>query len=188
MPPPISLETERLILRPVREDDAPAWTKHFVDYEVIRHLARRVPWPYPDAGVLAFLRTEVLPKQGADHWTWAILLKDNPEELIGVIELWRIPNPANRGFWLGRKFWGQGIMTEAAAAVTDYAFDHLNFDRLYFDNAKGNLASRRIKEKTGARLVRIEPAEFVDPAYTERELWELTKEAWRAVSARSSAR
>lgn len=74
-------------------------------------------------------------------------------------------------------------MTEAVVAVTNYAFGELGFERLVFDNAKGNLGSRRIKEKTGARLLRTEPAEFVDRMYTEREVWELSKDEWETFRA-----
>jgi RimJ/RimL family protein N-acetyltransferase len=97
--------------------------------------------------------------------------------------LWRHTTesvPENRGFWLGREFWGQGFMTEAANAVTDYAFDHLGFSKLVFSNALGNQGSRRIKEKTGARFVRVQPSRFVSDEFTESEIWELTKEDWEA--------
>jgi [ribosomal protein S5]-alanine N-acetyltransferase len=173
-------ETDRLLLREVTERDEPAWTKHFVDYAVIRHLTRAVPWPYPEGGVLDFIRTNVAPGQGIDRWTWAICLKQNAVELIGCVDLWRKGRPANRGFWLAKEYWGRGFMTEAVRPVTDYAFTELGFEKLVFDNAKGNVGSRRIKEKMGAKLIRIEPAEFVDPAYTEREIWELTKDEWTA--------
>ncbi len=85
-------------------------------------------------------------------------------------ELWRDGHPENRGFWLGRKFWGRGLMTEAVEPVTDYAFNELGFERLVFSNAAGNTRSARIKEKSGAHLRRVEPAKFVDPAYTEHEI------------------
>jgi RimJ/RimL family protein N-acetyltransferase len=94
------------------------------------------------------------------------------------VDLYREGKPENRGFWLGKKFWGHGLMTEAVIPITDYAFDTLGFETLYFDNALGNLRSRRVKEKTGARLIRTEPAKLVDPQYTEIEIWELTKQSW----------
>ena len=170
--------TRRLILRGVRGDDAHSYTKHFVDYEVIRNLDASVPWPYPENGVSEFIRNMILPNQGENRWTWGIFLKSNPENLIGVVELWRPATPENRGFWLGREYWGRGMMTEAVVPIMDYAFDHLDFDVLVFSNAVGNDRSRRIKEKTGARVVRSEPHTFVDPAFTEREIWELSKADW----------
>lgn len=170
--------TKRLILREITEADIPAYEENFIDYAVISQLTRAVPWPYPENGILNYIRTEIHAKQGKDKWVWGIVLKDKPEELIGAVELRREGKPEHRGFWLGKKFWGQGIMTEAVKPVMNYAFDVLGFEKLIFSNAAGNKRSRRIKEKTGARLIRLEPAEYVDPAYTEREVWEITKQEW----------
>lgn len=173
-----SFETRRLILRSVEIEDAPSLQKHFADYEIIRNLHKGVPWPYPENGAVDFITRSILPKQGKDHWIWGIFLKTNPDELIGVIDLWRKPNPDNRGFWLGRAFWGQGIMTEAVTPVMNFAFHQAGFDSLIFANAQGNKGSRRVKEKTGARLIRVEPAEFVDPQLTQREVWQLDRQDW----------
>jgi RimJ/RimL family protein N-acetyltransferase len=60
----------------------------------------------------------------------------------------------------------------------DYAFDHLGFEKLVFANAVGNSRSGRVKEKTMAKLIDIQPAKFVNPKYTEHEIWELKKEDW----------
>jgi RimJ/RimL family protein N-acetyltransferase len=172
-------DTGRLILRGVTLADAPAIQRHFNDYQVVRELAARAPWPYPANGAVDFLTKTVLPRQGKDHWVWGIFLKENPAELIGLIDLWRQEHPENRGFWLARKFWGKGFMTEAVAPITAYAFNVLGFERLVFANAVGNLRSRRVKEKSGARWLRTEPAQFINPYYTEREIWELTKADWQ---------
>jgi RimJ/RimL family protein N-acetyltransferase len=174
-------ETTRLILRDITERDAPAYEKHFVDYEVIGTMSHMVPWPYPKDGVLEYIRSTVIPNQCMDQWFWGICLKSEPDELIGAIWLKRKGTPSNRGFWLGNKFWRQGIMTEAVTPVTRYAFDVLGFEKLVLANAAANSASRRIKEKAGAIFVRTEPAVYVNPDYTEREVWELTKECWKAL-------
>ncbi|OFZ21073.1 MAG: hypothetical protein A2X94_07005 [Bdellovibrionales bacterium GWB1_55_8] len=173
-------ETERLILRAVQQSDAAAYEKHFVDYSVIGELAAKVPWPYPKDGVAQFLQTQIIPRQGNNRWVWGIFLKENLAELIGCVDLWRDGRPENRGFWLGKAFWGNGYMSEAVMPVMDYAFAHLGFERLVFSNAVGNIRSRRVKEKSGARLIGTRPAKFVNPAYTEAETWELTKSEWQA--------
>ncbi len=170
--------TERLILKAVTEADIPAYTKYFVDYEIIGNLVSSVPWPYPENGVEEYVKTVIIPKQGNGRWTWGIFLKDNLNELIGMIEMWVEGKPEHRGFWLGRPFWGQGIMTEATIPVTDFAFDELNFKTIRFNNALGNERSRRIKEKAGAKLLYIEPEEFNNPQFTEVEVWELTAANW----------
>lgn len=159
-------------------DDLSDYEKHFVDYEVIRNLSAAVPWPYPKDGIRDFLEQVILPAQGKDRWVWGLFLKENPKELMGCIDLWREGRPEHRGFWLGKKFWGRGYMTEAVRPVMDYAFANLGFECLIFSNAVGNRKSRRVKEKTGARFIGVRPAKFVDPALTEAETWELTKAAW----------
>ena len=78
-------------------------------------------------------------------------------------------------------------MTEAVEPLMDYAFDHLGFDTLIFSNALGNTKSRRIKEKTGARLIGTRPAKFVSQDYTEAETWELTKEDWKGFRSKQSS-
>lgn len=172
------LETDRLLLRPLSLGHVDGYARHFVDYEVIRHLSSAVPWPYPKDGVSDYFNSVILPAQGQDRWAWGIFLLFDPSELIGCVDLWRRGCPENRGFWLGRPFWGRGLMTEATASVTDHAFTALGFDRLVFSNALGNRRSRRIKEKAGARLLGTRPATFVDPSLVEAETWELTKGDW----------
>ena len=71
-------------------------------------------------------------------------------------------------------------MREAVRPVTNYAFDVLGFETLILGNAAGNCASRKFKEKAGAVFLRTEPTICVNPTFTEREVWELTKESWEA--------
>lgn len=170
--------TKRLIVRELVESDAPSYNKYFVNYEVIRHLGGHIPWPYPNDGVINYIRSDILPHQGKDKWVWAIALKETPDELIGVVEFLRKPSPTNRGFWLGESYWGKGYMTEATAPTTNFAFEVLGFSTLIFGNAVGNNRSARIKEKSGAQFVRREPAHYVDPDLKERDIYELTKETW----------
>ncbi len=173
-----TFETSRLTLRPVTLADAASYERYFVDYEVVRYLNRVVPWPYPPGGVESYLRDVMLPDQGNTRWSWAITERSGAGELIGLIELFKGPGRSNRGFWLGRPFWGKGYMTEAAARLNEFVFNELGWDKIIFDNAKGNHRSARIKEKTGARLIDLTPAEFVDPVLTEMEYWELRREDW----------
>jgi len=170
--------TERLILRAVTLADAPSYQKHFADYRVIRHLGAQVPWPYPEDGVRTFIQERVLPTQGEDRWHWGMRLVSAPEVVIGSIELWQPGTPENRGFWLGYDYWGKGLMTEALVPVMQFAFETAGFKKIVLSNAVGNGRSARIKQLAGAVLMKREPQAFVDPQYTERELWELTKAQW----------
>ncbi len=176
--------TARLILRPPAAADIPSWHKNFVDYEVIRNLQTQVPWPYPENGVQQHLEEQILPNQGKDKWVWILCLKDQPEEVIGSIEIRRTDGKVgendNRGFWLARRFWGHGLMSEALVPVMNFAFNELGFRSMVLSNASRNRRSSKVKKRHGARLVATAPGRFVDPAYTEKEIWELTKEEWEA--------
>jgi len=172
------LETSRLLLRQVDESDFDNYKKYFVDYEVIKHLASQVPWPYPENGVAEFFKNIIYPELGKTRWNWGIYLKSNPGELIGAIDLLKDGKPEHRGFWLGKKFWGNGYMTEAVIPVMNYAFETLGYEKLILTNALGNIKSRRVKEKTGARFIGLKDQTFVSPEYTQSEIWEVTKPEW----------
>lgn len=72
------------------------------------------------------------------------------EEIVGVAGFNRI-NWSNKtayiGYWLGEEFQGKGIMTKAAKALTDYAFHHLNLNKVDIRAASGNKKSRSIPER-----------------------------------------
>ena len=70
-------------------------------------------------------------------------------------------------------------MTEACEVVTDFWFNALNFPLLRSPKAIGNVASRRISEKQGMRLVATEDRDYVSGRFPS-EIWEITVEEWRA--------
>ncbi len=178
-----TFHTERLILREIVPGDIPAYQRNFNDWEVIRHLSRKVPWPYPEDGVKVYCEQLLFPNQGKSSWNWGLFLREHPDELIGTVALYRPGIPESRGFWLARRLWGQGLMTEAVIPVMDYAFAELGYECMILSNAVGNTRSGRVKEKTGAKLLRTAPMEFVDPTYTHSEYWEISAEAWRQFRA-----
>jgi [ribosomal protein S5]-alanine N-acetyltransferase len=69
-------------------------------------------------------------------------------------------------------------MTETAMAVNDYCFDVLGFTVLRAPKAVVNIASRRISEKTGMRIVATEERDYVSGRYMS-EIWEITADEWR---------
>lgn len=171
-------ETSRLILKEIALEDAPAYQKHFNNYEIIGHLARHVPWPYPENGAYEFIKNIMLPRLGNNNWMWGLFLKENSDELIGAIDLYKTSALDNRGFWLSKEYWGQGLIVEALKPITDFAFNELGFEELKLSNALGNVNSRKIKEKQGAKFLGVREAQFVNPNYTQSEDWILTKKDW----------
>ncbi|HEV2387288.1 MAG TPA: GNAT family N-acetyltransferase [Candidatus Acidoferrales bacterium] len=175
MTPP--LETPRLFLRPLELADAAQIQALFPQWEVVRYLASRVPWPYPPDGAYAYLRDQAVPAmERGDAWHWSLRLKSDPGQLIGGIGLMKGEHK-NRGFWIGVPWQGQGFMTEACEAATEFWFRGLRFPVLRTRKAVANTASRRISEKTGMRLIGTEERDYVS-GRLPTEIWEITAEEW----------
>jgi ribosomal-protein-alanine N-acetyltransferase len=181
-----SLETPRLVLRPLELADAEQTQRLFPHWEIVKFLASSVPWPYPDDGAFTYYRDRALPAMArGEEWHWSLRLRSDPGQHIGSAALMKTENN-NRGFWLGLPWQRQGLMTEAVDAVTDYWFDVLGFPVLRVPKAVQNIASRRISEKQGMRVVAAEERDYVSGRF-QTEIWEITAEEWRARRAIRSA-
>jgi len=173
------LQTLRLLLRPLELADAEQTQLLFPHWEIVRYLTNVVPWPYPPDGAYTYYRDAALPAMArGEAWHWTLRLKTEPERLIGGISL-RKGEKLNRGFWLGLPWHGQGLMTEACQAVTDYWFNTLKFPVLHASKAAANVASCRISEKSRMRLVAREEHDYVS-GRLPTEIWEISAEEWNA--------
>ena len=178
-----TLFTNRLILRPLELSDAEQIQAKFPHWEIVKYLAKVVPWPYPPNGARTFLETHALPAmQRGEAWHWSLRPKSDPEQFIGSIGLMATGDP-HRGFWLSSGWQGQGLMLEAADAAMDYWFDVLKFPLLRTNKAVDNRSSSRISQKQGMRLVRIEERDFVC-GRLPAEIWEITADEWRVHQSR----
>jgi ribosomal-protein-alanine N-acetyltransferase len=172
------LETPRLVLRPLEMADAAHFQVLFPHWEIVRYLTRKVPWPYPPDGALTHFRDVAMPAiERGEIWQWTLRLKSSPEHLIGSIGLMTAEGN-NRGFWLGLPWQGQGLMSEAVERVTEYWCDTLKFPVLRVPKAVPNIASRRISERTGMRIVATDEREYVSGRFPS-ETWEITAEEWK---------
>ena len=188
MPSTPVLQTPRLVLRPLRTKDAPVIQKRFANWEVVRWLDAKVPWPYPADGAANFVNGCLAEMTRGEASHWALVPKKGPADLIGIISLRPDDGETHdqRGFWLDPAFHGKGLMTEAADRVTDYAFRELDWPHLWVSNDDRNLASARVKERQGARLVAFEPFRSVS-GDGRRMVWLIEREAWLERSTEASA-
>jgi len=178
-----TLETARLILRPLELADATQTQALFPHWEIVRYLRKIVPWPYPPDGAYTYYRDVALPAVArGDEWAWTLRLQADAGQLIGAISLFR-SDTDNRGFWLGLPWQRQGLMSEACDAVTDYWFDSLKFPVMRVPKAVANAGSRRISEKQGMRVIAREDRDYVSGRLPS-EIWEITAEEWRRRRAR----
>jgi RimJ/RimL family protein N-acetyltransferase len=183
LPPIPTLETERLILRPLAARDVPAIQRLFPQWDIVRWLSAYIPWPFPADGAATNMADTLDKLARGEKYFWAITLKGS-DELRGRIDLWPFDGETRdmRGFWLDPELQGRGLMTEAANAVTVYALEELKWPFLYLNNALANRASARVKEKQGAVEIAREPFGYVSGEGV-RQTWLLTREAWLARKA-----
>ena len=170
------------MLKPLEVGDAAQIQELFPHWEIVRYLKKRVPWPYPKDGAKQFCEEIALPQmERGEAWHWTLRLKAKPEQIIGCINL-RKSEREHRGFWLGLKWHGQGLMSEACVWANDFWFETLRFPVLRVAKAAENTASRRISEKQGMRLVGTEEKDYVCGRRAS-EIWEMTDEEWRVWKA-----
>ena len=179
-----TIETPRLWLKPAQMTDADQLQAIFPQWEVVKYLNAKVPWPYPPDGASTFLREIALPAMEAGkELLWMLRPKSSPEILIGAISLCPSqdgqPKEENRGFWIDPKWQRQGLMSEACDAVTDYWFDVLKEPVLRAPKAIANEGSRRISQRQGMRIIWTGERDYVSGRLLS-EIWEITSEEWRA--------
>ncbi len=142
----MTLETKRLILRPWREDDADELYKYASDPEV----GPPAGWP-PHTSVVNsrdIIRTVLSAPE-----TYAVCLKGSGKP-IGSIGLHRNDiaeedDELELGYWIGKPFWGMGLIPEASREILRYAFEDLGMKRIWCGHYNGNVKSRRVQEKLG---------------------------------------
>jgi RimJ/RimL family protein N-acetyltransferase len=170
------LETERLVLRAPRPDDAEALAYRINDRRIAINTAR-IPFPYSLEDAEQFIAA-VNRRDG--ETAFVITLDD---ALIGGCGVAQSDSGPEVGYWIGVPFWGQGFATEAARAVIDYVFGSLGHEVLEAGARVSNPASRRVLEKcgfqwTGVRLARVRAINSAAPAdrfRLDRRLWESLK-------------
>ncbi|HEU0029591.1 MAG TPA: GNAT family protein [Kofleriaceae bacterium] len=151
-----TLFTERLVLRPLREQDSAAVAAGAGDKRVARYLIA-VPSPYPIALARSWVRSRIEWWRLGRGVTLAITHRDQVDDLLGTISLRRSlraddgrgDHRAELGYWLGTSVWGLGYATEAARAIVDFGFRDCGLTRIYAQVLAGNRGSLRVLDKLG---------------------------------------
>lgn len=147
-------ETERLILRHWREDDAEALYKYASDSRV----SELALWPRHTSVEMSL---EVIRKFFApDPHCFAIILKETGEPVgcIGLVPQGAEHHPVARaeleaGYWIGYPYWGQGLATEALSALIEYCRSTLDLHSILITTDLRNTASQQVALKCGFRFI-----------------------------------
>ncbi|MFB7636263.1 GNAT family N-acetyltransferase [Streptomyces sp. NPDC056149] len=148
--PDISLSTDRLVLRPLDEDDAPALAAMMDDELIAAWTA--VPQPYSEdaarAWITRYAPTERIAGRGLDLAVTEFLT----QRLVGIIQLsrtnWRVRS-TELSYIVASWARGEGYASEAALATARWLFQDQKFERLELRTAAGNTASQQVAQKIG---------------------------------------
>ena len=148
--------TERLLLRNVWPEDAPALARAIADEAVVRNLAT-APWPYALQDAEAFLAS---PRDPAMPSFLITERTSGAPRIVGSCGLARRPSGAvELGYWIARAHWGKGFATEAGRALIDIA-RALRLPRLEASHFLDNPASGRVLEKLGFKPTGLSTTRF----------------------------
>jgi RimJ/RimL family protein N-acetyltransferase len=145
-----TIETQRLVLRPLSDSDADDIVTIIGDVGVARMLAR-VPHPYGRENADSFIRFAANGAAARRSLISAITLRGR---LIGVVSIDDIRGRNRLGYWLGREVWGRGYGTEAVSALVAYAFTVLGLRQIRAGVFVDNRASLRVLIRLGFRPIR----------------------------------
>ncbi|MBO7252759.1 MAG: GNAT family N-acetyltransferase [Oscillospiraceae bacterium] len=156
-----SLETQRLILRQLRQEDVYEYYERlFGDGDVCRYMLFS---PHQDIGEsLESLQRKLSRYETGPYYCWGITEKDE-DSLIGLVELVRLDeqdDSCSFVYMLGCNYWNRGYGTEALKAVFRFAFEELEVERIVADHMADNAASGCAMRKAGMTHIGTEPGKY----------------------------
>ena len=174
------LETKRLILRPWQSDDAADLYEYAKDPDI----GPAAGWPahlsVEDSRdsietVLSRAETYAVCRKTDGRAIGSIALKRN-----GHTDLTDRDDECELGFWVGKPFWGMGLIPEAAREILRHAFEDLRMTKVWCAYYDGNEKSKRVQEKLGFRYQWTTEGVDVPLLHEKRtgHVNSMTKEEW----------
>lgn len=175
------IETERLILRKFTMDDVDDMYNNWAgDDDVTKYLT----WPtHSNADVSKYV-IGMWEKEydSLNSYQWCIELKEIGEAIgsIGVVNLEEKINAVEVGYCIGKRFWGQGITSEAFSALIPFFFEEMQVNRVESRHDSNNPASGKVMLKCG--LVKEgmrRQRDINNSGICDEVLYGLLKDDWR---------
>ena len=143
------LETERLLLRKFKIEDAPEFFRQRTNDEVWKYIDKPKTQNVEEA--LELIKKILAAFENNEGIAWVMELKESKKN-IGNISFWRIEKENHRaeiGYLLVPEYWGKGIMKEAIDAVVDYGFKKIKIHSIEANVNPLNKASIKLLNKAG---------------------------------------
>lgn len=174
------LHSTRLTLRKIKLSDMPDLLRH-VNHPQIADNIFNIGYPYTEEDAVARIHFVWNGWARNERWVFAIIWNETGE-LIGEIGIHpdKANNRAEMGYWIGEKYWGKGIATEAIGMALKFGFEKQGLHKIFATHFLGNPASGKAMERNGMIL----EAEMKDHYLWEGEYrsvrqYRLTEEEYR---------
>ncbi|MBZ9643160.1 GNAT family N-acetyltransferase [Streptomyces sp. PSKA30] len=148
--PNISISTERLVLRPLDEDDVAALAEMMNDEQVAAWTD--VPQPFTEDGARTWITEYTPTERAAGRGIDLAVTEFLTQRLVGIIQLgktnWHVRS-TEMSYIIAPWARGEGYASEAALATAQWLFGDQKFERIELRTAAGNTASQQVAQKIG---------------------------------------
>lgn len=136
--------TPDIALTKLLPNDSQAVCRHLADPSIAA-TTTGVPWPYTSEDFIATIARAETAELEHGHPTYLAIRRPDGL-LIGCVSFTKLfmGIGAEIGYWLGREWWGQGIMTASVGAACRYAFEQMELAVIFASVFEGNVASERV--------------------------------------------
>jgi RimJ/RimL family protein N-acetyltransferase len=170
--PSISISTERLVLRPLDDDDVPALTAMMNDEQV--GAWTDVPQPYDEDRARTWITRYAPAERAAGRGLDLAVAEFLTQRLVGVVQLtrtnWHVRS-TELSYIIAPWARGEGYASEAALATARWLFDDQKFERIELRTAAGNTASQQVAQKIGCISEGVLRSACIAHARTEDGTW-----------------
>ena len=172
----MKIETKRLILREMNEDDFDALYRVLADADIMQHY----PYAFDEERVQNWIARNVERYRVFGFGLWAVCLKETGE-MIGdcglTMQMIGSAIKPEIGYHIRKDMQKNGYATEAAKAVRDWAFEHTPINILYSYMKYTNVPSQKTAMAYGCRFVE----EFEDEMNEKTTVYAVTREEWEKI-------
>lgn len=175
------IQTENLLLRKVREEDAPLYFQRIGSREAVtRYMLFQ---PHGDIREsVASINKALQRYETGKCYRWAIALRED-DTIIGIIELLRFDETENScsfAYMIGDDFWGRGFGTQALQAALDFAFSEMDLAYVEADHMADNPASGAVMRKAGMTYMRTDEEKYVKNGQSyDAPVYRITAQQWK---------
>jgi [ribosomal protein S5]-alanine N-acetyltransferase len=168
------IETERLILRQITNDDVKEVFELRSNPETMKYIPRPLVKTIEDAlEHIAMIEEKIVTNVGIN---WGITLKDQPK-VLGIIGYYRMQPENYRaeiGYMLLPEYHNKGIISEAVNRLITYGFDDLNLHSIEAVIDPENFASEKVLLKCGfVKEAHLKESEFYEGKFLDKVIYSL---------------